>query len=425
MGYDDLSRLSGSSVTRRSDPVLIPAPLTDQRVDRELYEYVILGAGCSGLTLCLALLDAGVTGPILLLDQRTEYRDDRTWCFWDVESTRFSHLAIARWNSWSVRSGTSIVNSGSNRYDYLCLAARDFYECALTALAQHDNVTLRLGETVSGNHDGGETNIVSTDRVDYRAQQVIDGRGLPVGSARLAAAVAGATWLPQQFLGLRIRAHRPTFDPSECVLMDFDVPQHRGLRFLYVLPVSDTEALIENVYFAEPGMQLAEYEAEIEQYLMDRYHLHPADYLIEGRERGYIPMTDHTFPVRLDARTLAIGMMGGGTRPSTGYTFLRIQRSCSVIARALVSGTEPQATLGGARQRLLDAVFLRFMVDHPERSPSVFLRMFGRTPADPLVRFLSDRSSIADELRLIVALPKGWFLSAAARVLWRRSRARR
>ena len=40
--------------------------------------------------------------------------------------------------------------------------------------------------------------------------------------------------------------------------------------------------------------------------------------------------------------------------------------------------------------------------------------MFARTQPDPLVRFLTDRSTLLDDARLIGALPKPPFLRLAA-----------
>ncbi|WP_146069326.1 lycopene cyclase family protein, partial [Cryobacterium sp. Y11] len=51
-------------------------------VDADL---VILGAGLAGLTLA-ARLARERSGPrVVLLEPRTAYRDDRSWCFWRPE----------------------------------------------------------------------------------------------------------------------------------------------------------------------------------------------------------------------------------------------------------------------------------------------------------------------------------------------------
>lgn len=224
-------------------------------------------------------------------------------------------------------------------------------------------------------------------------------------------------WVPQKFLGLRLRSRKPVFDPDRCRLMDFSVSQQRGLRFVYVLPFSDHEALVENVYLSEVDVSAREHRDELKEYLAAVYGLSPSDYVVDGEEKGYIPMTDYPFPRKLGERIYSIGMLGGESRPSTGYTFLRIQRYCRALAESVVAGREVPKRIEASRYGLLDKIFLRFMKEHPEKCPTVYLRMFAGVPPDTLVRFLTEKSTLADELRLVLAMPKTPFLKTAARML--------
>ena len=49
--------------------------------------------------------------------------------------------------------------------------------------------------------------------------------------------------------------------------MDFSVEQKGNTRFMYVLPTSPTEALLEYTLFSKELLSKEEYEAEIEKYL--------------------------------------------------------------------------------------------------------------------------------------------------------------
>ena len=416
-GINHNERPSNFEPSRRNGSIEIPAALTADRPNPKVYEYVILGAGCAGLSFCYYLLKAGVTAPILILDRKTSFDDDRTWCFWDVEPTPFSHLAFARWNSWSVEAEGRRIVGTSQRYSYLCLTAANFYRHALETLAAHPNVTLRLGEPAESYKEFSGATFVATHRRAYKARYVIDGRGLSPDSPAFVAARKGVAWVPQRFVGLRLRTTRDVFDPETCKLMDFSVSQKRGLRFVYVLPFGRREALVENVYLSEGRTTPEEHRAEIEVYLHSVYGLSPEEFVIDGEERGLIPMTDHRFPRRLGERAYAVGMLGGESRPSTGYTFVRIQRYCQALATALVRGGEPPLRANSRRLEVLDALFLRFMRRYPERCPGIYSRMFAGVPPNALVRFLTERSTLADEARLISALPKMPFLLVAGRML--------
>lgn len=196
--------------------------------------------------------------------------------------------------------------------------------------------------------------------------------------------------------------------------MDFSVSQERGLRFVYVLPFGEREALVENVYLSEVRVSAEEHRAEISGYLNERYGLSAEDYVVDGEERGYIPMTAYPFPRRPGERVYAIGMLGGETRPSTGYTFLRTQRHCRALA-ANLAGSDGAESVHRRRYDLLDGLFLRFVRDHPGDCPGVYARMFAGLPPDPLVRFLTEKSTPLDEARLVGALPKDPFLRLAGK----------
>ena len=408
---------------RRGERIRLPVSLRPDRAEEGQYEYVILGAGCAGLSLCYYLLEADVRASILLLDQKSEFTDDRTWCFWDVEPTPFSHLAVKHWSSWSIHSDGGTVSQVSGRHPYLCITAADFYDFALDHIASHGNVALRLGEKVESIKEHGDETFVRTSRGAYTARHVFEGRGLPPGSPVFEEAQREAVWVPQKFLGLRLRSRRPVFDPNRCTLMDFSVSQDRGLRFVYVLPFTEREALVENVYLSEAEISADEHRSELRLYLDAVYGLSPDDYAVDDEERGYIPMTDYAFPRRLGEKTYSIGMLGGETRPSTGYTFLRIQRYCRALAESVAAGGGAPGRPEAVRYRLLDKIFLRFMKEHSGKCPAVYLRMFAGLPPDTLVRFLTEKSTQVDDLRLVLSMPKMPFLKIAARMLvsgWRR-----
>lgn len=416
MSVGDSSNIGCEPPVRRDGPPRLDASDVDRPL-QDRYEHVILGAGCAGLSLCWYLLERGVEEPILLLDSKEGFADDRTWCFWDVEDTPFSHLAVHRWRSWSVSDREHDVVQTSSRYPYLLIPGASFYQHALQRILSHENVTLRLGESVEGYEEFADETRVKTAERDYAARYVFDGRGLPPGSPEFEKARKEAVCVPQKFLGWRLRTRKDAFDPGVCTLMDFSVDQARGLRFVYTLPVSVREALVENVYLSEVSVGLEEHRKENQIYLRQRCGLAEADYTVDGEEMGYIPMTDYRFPRRLGERTFSIGMLGGETRPSTGYTFLRIQRYCRALARSVTdNGGLPEET-SPWRYGPLDSVFLRFMRDHPESCPEVYRRMFAGVPPDSLVRFLTEKSNPADELRLVGAMPKASFLGTAGRAL--------
>ena len=140
--------------TPRGRTVPLPGPLRRRGPEPGGYGYAILGAGCAGLSLCHYLLKRGVEAPILIVNPKEAFTDDRTWCFWDVEGTPSSSRAVRSWDSWTVPAeGWEVVHT-SDRYPYLCLTGADFYEEALQKISTRGNVAVRLGEVVQTNARG-------------------------------------------------------------------------------------------------------------------------------------------------------------------------------------------------------------------------------------------------------------------------------
>ena len=117
---------------------------------RTSFPYVILGAGCAGLSLAWHLVELGVQEPILLVDRRERFDNDRTWCYWGVEPTPFDDLATHAWTRWRVADGRREVVAGCPEYPYLRLCAGDFYRRVLDRLAAAPNVSMALGRPVLG-----------------------------------------------------------------------------------------------------------------------------------------------------------------------------------------------------------------------------------------------------------------------------------
>ena len=156
-----------------------------------------------------------------------------------------------------------------------------------------------------------------------------------------------------------------------------------------------------------------QHRREIATYLREQYAL--ASFHVGREEAGAIPMTTQPFPKR-DGRVFYIGTAGGCAKPSSGYTFTRIQAQCRQIADAVQAGTlETFQESSPGRFRFFDTVFLQALHDHPEAFPDYFSRLFSRVPPDTLTAFLSETSLWPSDFHILRALPLRPFLTAALR----------
>ncbi len=374
---------------------------------KKIYDYAVVGAGLSGLTMSYHLADkAPSDANIALVDMRADYQMDRIWCYWDVLSHPFLEAVQHTWHSWRVRHKGQVITHTSEQYPYHYIPADRFYDIAFKKVSAHGGFELYMGQGVDAlKPENDRINIKVGDRM-LSARQVYDGRLIGSDLNR---------WrcLLQHYGGQIIETNRTVFDPNTITLIDFDIPQNDGIAFVYVLPFSSQRALIEPTIFSYRPLTMDYYRSIIQSYLFERYHL--MKYAVEFEEQGIIPMTPQAPLAPADGRIQPIGTQAGMVKGSTGYGFLSIQKSTPLLVRqALESHQSRLRVLRSNFSIWLDTVFLRYIEQYPGHAPEIFFNLFDRVKPDALVRFLSDVARPADYSAVIRAMPKWPFLKTAA-----------
>ncbi|MFO7588320.1 MAG: lycopene cyclase family protein [Gemmatimonadota bacterium] len=386
-------------------------------------DVVIAGAGAAGLSCAVRLSESGATRRlrVLLLEPRTAYVRDRTWCFWDVIPHPFGAAVSHAWPAWRVATPEGEVERSWPGLAYRHLPADAFYDAALARIEADPNVELRLGVRVLGLETSGEAVIARTDAGPFRARLALDGRPPSPRDEPAAGRDGRHARLLQHFHGEVVRAGEDAFDPAVATVMDFRVSQARGIHFVYVLPFDRRTALVEDTYFAGTPRPVEAYAEEIGAYLATRHRA--GRYEVLHSETGAIPMDTRPACLRSGPRTWNVGVRGGAARPSTGYAFLAIQRQAAAIAARLSGWADDPSRAPPVPPRLysrravfLDRVFVSHILRRPEAAPGLFLRMFDRVRPDSLARFLFDGGSPLDDLRVMAALPAAPLVAETVRV---------
>ena len=383
----------------------------------ERCDIAILGGGLAGLSLAVQLRRAGVRDAIAIVEPRTAYEDDRTWCFWATAAHPFADAVAERWPACRVIAPDGTVAHAASRYPYCRLPARAVYDRALAELADAPGVTLHQGTQAASVCVQEKYYEIETNRGRLCAGRVFDGRPPAPGTWPL----GRHPFLWQDFVGWRVCTARDVFDPAAVDLMDFrtagEVSKAAALRFLYVLPLSAREALVETTAFTTAPLAPADHEAHLRAALAARLGgllgEAGAAYEIISREAGRIPMTTAPPPAPAAPGVVPIGTRAGAPRPSTGYAFLAIQDHARRLAAVTAKGRARPLPVRGAGARWLDRVFLTRLIADPAAAPWLFHRLFARVPPDRLVRFLSECGTPRDHLAVMAALPPGPFAATA------------
>jgi lycopene beta-cyclase len=155
------------------------------------------------------------------------------------------------------------------------------------------------------------------------------------------------------------------------------------------------------------------YELGLKEYI-NRY-ITKSVYSIEETEWGVIPMNNEKLPF-LQGGIYQLGMAGGQTKPSTGYTFQFIQKQTDFIVETLRYGKKlPKSYKSSHRFKFYDSVLLDLLIRKRPPGDKIFGRLFERNVASEVFRFLDNETNFFQELRLISSLPVWPFLKAAVR----------
>lgn len=375
-------------------------------------DLIILGGGCAGLSLGMNLANYGAACPrTLILEGRQEYTNDRTWCFWGGFGSDSQKLATRRWESFSIATSRDRITRSCKENPYLMVASKDFYQAAQEVIAQSSRINLKMESIVSGEvlKRGGHWH-VETPMGVYTAPRIVDTRPKVPHSGDF------EPLLWQSFLGEEITTEEDTFDPGCAELMDFSGSSSERILFLYVLPFSKKEALVEATVFGPEPLKAEDLEESFGALVKQR--LQGCPYSSGRREHGILPMGIPLDNRQKDPSYIRAGLMAGGARPSSGYAFQRIRKWSQECAIVLAKGgppiSHPQDPL---IIRTMDALFLHVLYSRPELAPDLFFSLFSKVDPVRVARFMSDRASLADCLTIMASLPPVPFLSELAKTV--------
>ena len=371
------------------------------------FDLAIIGGGCAGLSLARDLVRLGGKRTLpprtVIIEPRTEYENDRTWCFWARDAGPDQALVTASWQQWSFSSqGRNYLHSPGRGWAYHCIPAANFYHNALATIASEDWVELHKGEQVNKIKPYQNGFRLQTNRNELFAAKVVDTRPLANRD------VSQSTLL-QAFIGVEIEGEFSLVHTDQVGLMrDMDCDRF-GFKFNYILPLSCNRFLVEVTRFCHGPAALDQLPIDLEQTLQ-RYSPGGRHRVIR-REQGIIPMGLAAKAQPLLPNWIRVGGAGGAIRSSTGYAYRRIQSWSNQCARQLLRHDRIIQHPADARAlALMDHLFLQVIRRHPDMAPDLFMALAHKVEPAALVRFLTDSPTMKDLWSVVRALPAWPFL---------------
>jgi lycopene cyclase-like protein len=377
------------------------------------YDYIFTGAGLSALMTVYKMVVSGKfqNKRILLLDENAKQTNDRTWCFWAEASSIWEPSISKKWDSALFANADFQKNLELYPYRYNKVQGLDFYNQVLDLIAKQKNIDF-VQEKVLEIEESESIILVKTENQSFSCSQLFNSiyNSNPVKNQ------SKYPLLQQHFVGWFIQTETPVFNPEQATFMDFSVAQKGNTRFMYVLPVSETEALLEYTLFSKELLSKQEYETEIENYIQK---LGISQYQILEKETGNIPMTCYPFWKHNTQNVINIGTAGGWTKASTGYTFKNSDKKSTELVSFLETQTDFRKFHKKTKFWFYDLLLLDILDQKNETGAAIFSALFQKGNTQLIFKFLDEETSFWEDLQVIWKCPKGLFIKALLDRLFR------
>lgn len=362
---------------------------------------IIAGGGLAGCLAALALAERRPDVDFLIVEGGERFGGNHVWSFFDGDVAVADHkliepLVAHRWADHEVRFPHRSRTLG---FGYNSVRSADLDARMRKRLApERYRLDSRIAEI-------GPDHVTLTSGERLAAAAVIDARGAePRPGLDLA-------W--QKFVGLTC-CFADGHGVERPVIMDACVGQDDGYRFVYSLPFSATELLVEDTYYStSPVLDVPLVRGRVGSHLRRR-GLEPAE--ITGQEAGVLPILlggrlDDLWSAA-DPPVARLGLRGGFFHPTTGYSLPDAVRNAVLL-------TEQSEMSSGAlhsvfRRRASDLWHQRrfyqrlnrmlFRAAEPRHRYRV-LEHFYRLPEPLIARFYAGRLTAFDKLRILSGRP--------------------
>jgi len=365
-------------------------------------DLIIVGAGLAGLLTAWRCLETRAAQNVLILEQKDDYAGNQTWSFHrtDLSAESFEWLRPMVAHNWLAYSVRFPAYERELSLEY-CSSNSASLKGAISSLIERGALQIRLNVQTERIE---RARVILTNGEILAAPAVIDATGFTPSPHRILGY--------QKFVGHVVRTEKP-HGLKHPIIMDATVPQRDGYRFVYCLPYSLDELLIEDTYY-EDDASLSEnlIAARIDDYAKSQGWT-IAETL--GREKGVLPITlasDIESQLAAEDGAPRIGLAGGLYHAVTGYSFANAVRTAMAIGdlpkltpETLSAAIEKERRGHASRERFFRLLNrMLFRAGKPEKRYAVLQRFYNLS--EPLVeKFYAGELTIFQKSRLLIGKP--------------------
>lgn len=362
------------------------------------YDYIICGSGCSGLLLAHAFSQSKklTDKEILLIDSREAPCKTTSFGSWTRTDNQFDSISSAWWEKMNILNHQTHIIIGDNGYKYRLIRGMDLHEQISAELKNNKRVTFMRStiKSIEENNDGA---LVTTDDGIFAGSLIFN--SLTPDYKELESKKEFITWW-QHFKAFEISTIENIFNTTGITLMDFRVRQDNVTRFAHVLPFSKNKAFVEIVAFEPDLKKQTDFDELLKSYITDILKIN--QYTVGYTEAGIIPMTEFPFKKKESDHIINIGIRSGTVKPSTGYSFNRINSNISEIIHLLEKNETPEIRTTWWKQRfkLYDNTLLDVLHNRRIKGSELFSDLFTKNKPELILKFLDEETSVIEEISI-------------------------
>lgn len=310
----------------------------------------------------------------LFIDPQNRHIKRHSWCFWQTRSTIADPCIVKRWDKWSITNESNSHNVSSENTPY-CMVWSDLFLSHIADEISHlASCEWRFGDYVS--EINGNTAFVGRETI----------KGAELFDSRLDWSHFSSNTLIQDFCEIHVTSSTPIFNPDTVTLMDF-VQSNSAVWFVYLLPLSATEAIVTTTAFSSNPVEHADHNKVFESYMTKRYVVQPDQLSKESTLFARLPMGHLSGPNKKK------GIAGGCIRASTGYAFWNHLQKL-----------DKQRSKFPNIDKWLDQLMLKLMKESPREIPFLFMQLFENCPPSDLIAFLQGEGKLSNRLKVISSM---------------------
>lgn len=369
----------------------------------EKFDYIIVGAGCSGLSLAYEMNVKNLFNDktCAIIDKRKEFNRDKIWSYWNIYEHSFYDCLINKWDKFCVKKNQNEIILDCENFQYQSIDSQKFYKKILDNLNSNKNIKLILNKSVDKIYENKDEAIVQCSDKIFRTDIIFN--------SSLDNKTTKESELFQHFYGCEVVFDENVNLPEYPIIMDFNCNQDSWVHFFYTLPMGKNKIFIENTWISnEKSFAFERYIAEINYYIQNNLN-YKKKYKTNYSEIGSIPMFHFKNNMKYK-KIINIGTAGNLTRKSTGYTFLNIQKSVKQIVINISKKQNIKESSVSLKYNYLDNIFIKVLLEKKGSMYEVFFDLFKKNKTKDIVKFLTNTSNWFEDLRIILSMPKLIFI---------------